>query len=148
MSTPAGHVVCATDLASTPPAVLETAATLAKSTGSTLTILHVLKPPVFAPGQSLDAPTMERLQTQTRAWAMKGLHKLSGRTSRAGISTSLLLRDGDPAEQILRAGRATKAKFIVMGTHGRRGLTRLFMGSVAQHVVSIAPCAVVTVRAR
>jgi len=148
MSTPAGHVVCATDLVSTPRAVLETATTLAKSTGSTLTILHVLKPPVFAPGQNLDAPTMERLQTQTRAWALKGLHKLSGRTSCAGISTSLLLRDGDPAEQILRAGRATKAKFIVMGTHGRGGLTRLFMGSVAQRVVSLAPCAVVTVRAK
>ena len=148
MSTPPGHVVCATDLVSTPRAVLETAATLAKATGSTLTILHVLKPPVFAPGEDLDAPTMDRLQTQTRAWAMKGLHKLSARTSRAGISTSLLVRDGDPAEQILRAGRATKAKFIVMGTHGRRGLTRLFMGSVAQHVVSLAPCAVVTVRAK
>jgi nucleotide-binding universal stress UspA family protein len=148
MSTSAGHIVCATDLITTPRAVLETATTLAKSTGATLTLLHVLKPPVFGPGQDLDAPTMARLQTEIRAKAIKTLQKLSARTSRAGVCTSLLLRDGDPAEQILRASRATKAKFIVMGTHGRRGLKRLFLGSAAQHVVSLAPCAVVTVRGK
>lgn len=140
------NILCATDLVSTPRAVLQTAATLARSTGATLTILHVLKPPVFSPGQDLNAVTLDRLQVQARAWAVKSLQKLSAHTSRDGVQTTLLLRDGEPADQIVRAARA--ADFIVMGTHGRRGLTRLFMGSVAQRVVSLAPCAVVTVRGR
>ena len=140
------HILCATDLESTPRAVLDTAATLAKSSGATLTLLHVLRPPAVPSGQDLNASTIEHLQKRARARSIAALQRLSGRTSRTGIPTTLLLRDGDPAEQIVRAGRATKANLIVMGTHERRGLTRLFMGSVAQRVVGLAPCAVVTVR--
>lgn len=142
------NILCATDLGSTPSAVLQTAATLAQSTGATLTILHVLRPPVFSPGQTLDALTMDRLQKRARAWAVTSLQRLSSRIARDGVQTTLALRDGEPADEIVRAARATKADFIVMGTHGRKGLTRLFMGSVAQRVVSLAPCAVVTVRGR
>ena len=146
MTRAVSRILCATDLVSTPRAVLETAKTLAESTGATLTIMHVLRPPAIPPGQDLNAATMGRLQKQAREWAVAALQKLSCRTSREGIETTVLLRDGDPAEQILRAGRATKASFIVMGTHGRRGVMRLFLGSVAQRVVGLAPCAVVTVR--
>lgn len=142
------HVVCATDLFSTPRAVLDTAMALAKANGATLTVLHVLGPPVVPPEQYLDAITMDRLQTRARAWALKAMQKLSARSTRAGVRATLLLRDGEPAEQIVRAARSLKADFIVMGTHQRRGLTRLFMGSVAQRVVGLAPCAVVTVRGR
>ena len=148
MSRPIRHIVCATDLSSTPRVVLDTAAILARSTGATLTIMHVLRPPAIPPGQDLNAATMGRLQKHARDWALAALQKLSCRTSREGIETTVLLRDGDPAEQILRAGRATRAGFIVMGTHGRRGVMRLFLGSVAQRVVGLAPCAVVTVRGR
>ena len=142
------NVLCATDLVTTPRAVLQTAATLARSTGATLTILHVLRAPVFSPGQDLDAVTLDRLQKRARAWTVKRLQKLSAQMSREGVPTTLLLRDGEPADQIVRAARAAKADLIVMGTHGRRGLTRLFMGSVAQRVVGLAPCALVTVRGR
>jgi nucleotide-binding universal stress UspA family protein len=143
---PIRHILCATDLLSTPRGVLDTATTLAKSTGATLTILYVLVPPVVPPAQYLDGFTIDRLQERARAWAIKALQKLSTRTARAGIPTTLLLRNGEPADQIVRAGRATKADLIVTGTHGRRGLPRFLMGSVAQRVVSMAPCAVVTVR--
>ncbi len=148
MSRPIAHILCATDLASTPRAVIDTAATLAKSTGATLTVMHVLRPPAIPTGQDLDAATMSRLQQRARRRAVKALQRLSMRTTRAGIPTTLLLRDGEPADEILRAGRAMKAGLIVTGTHGRQGLPRLFMGSVAQRVVNLAPCAVVTVRGR
>jgi nucleotide-binding universal stress UspA family protein len=145
---PIRHVLCATDLLSTPRQVLDTAATLAKSARAPLTFVYVLGPPVVPPDRYLDAVTMDRLQTRARAWAVKALQTLSKRTSGAGIETTVLIRTGDAAEQIVRAGRATKADLIVMGTHGRKGLTRLLMGSVAQRVVSLAPCPVVTVRGR
>jgi universal stress protein A len=145
---PIRRVLCATDLSAMSRKALETATVLATSTKATLTILHVSPPPVFGPDEILDARTMDRLQKRNRAWGIRELQKLSKRTSHAGVTTSLLLRDGEPADQIIRAARTDKVDLIVMGTHGRKGLARLFLGSVAQRVVSLAPCPVVTVRAR
>ena len=56
------------------------------------------------------------------------------------------LAHGDPASEILRLAQDAKADVIVMGTHGRTGLPRLLMGSVAEQVVRKAPCPVVTVK--
>jgi len=145
---PIRHVLCATDLSPTSRKAVETATTLAKLTNARLTLLHVSPLPMVPPDQLLDAVTMDRLQKRIRAWGLSELQKVSVRASRAGVTTSLLLRDGDPAEQIVRSARAGKADLVVMGTHGRRGLPRLFLGSAAQRVVGLAPCAVVTVRGR
>jgi nucleotide-binding universal stress UspA family protein len=54
---------------------------------------------------------------------------------------------GFAVEEILRATALTKCDLIVMGTHGRTGLGRLFVGSVAEQVLRKAPCPVVTVKA-
>jgi universal stress protein A len=57
-----------------------------------------------------------------------------------------LLVEGNPVAEILRAAEETKCDLIVMGTHGRTGLNRLLMGSVAEEVVRKAPCQVLTVK--
>jgi nucleotide-binding universal stress UspA family protein len=59
-----------------------------------------------------------------------------------------LLLEGTPADRIVRAARAHHAAVIVIGTHGRTGLARVFLGSVAERVVGTAPCPVLTVRAK
>lgn len=143
---PIRHVLCATDFSATSRRALTAATVLAKSSSATLTILHVLAPPMVTPEQYLDASTMAQLDKRARAWSIGELQKLSKRTSRAGIETTVLVRHGDPAEQIVRASQAGKVDLIVTGTHGRRGLKRLFLGSVAQRVVTLASCPVVTVR--
>jgi nucleotide-binding universal stress UspA family protein len=56
------------------------------------------------------------------------------------------LEEGDPIGEILRAAAEVPCDLIVMGTHGRTGLARLLMGSVAEEVVRKAPCPVVTVK--
>jgi nucleotide-binding universal stress UspA family protein len=61
---------------------------------------------------------------------------------------SVLLRAGDAADQIVRTCRSTKSDLIVMGTHGRRGLQKFLLGSVAGRVIAAAPCPVVTVRGK
>jgi nucleotide-binding universal stress UspA family protein len=58
-----------------------------------------------------------------------------------------LLAEGEPATTILRAARENRCQLIVMGTHGRTGLSRLLMGSVAEEVVRKAPCPVLTLKA-
>jgi universal stress protein A len=59
-----------------------------------------------------------------------------------------MLLQGLPHEQIVRAARAQRARLLVVGTHGRSGVARFFVGSVAGRVVASAPCPVVTVRGR
>ena len=145
---PIRHVLCATDLLTTSRNTFETAMALARNANARLTILHVLAPPIVVPEQYLDAVALDQLQKRARAWGLKELQKLSVRANRANVETSVLLRNGEPAEEIVRTGRATKAGLIVTGTHGRRGLPRLLLGSVAQRVASTASCPVVTVRGK
>lgn len=145
---PIRHVLCATDLSATSTRAVDTATTLAKALGASLTILHVLAPPIVVPEQYLDAMALDSLQTRARAWALRELQKLSMRASRARVETAVLLREGEPADEILRAGRGKKADLIVTGTHGRRGLSKMFLGSVAQRVATVASCPVVTVKGK
>jgi nucleotide-binding universal stress UspA family protein len=121
---------------------------LAKSQKAKLTIMHVLAPIVLVPEQYLDAVTMDRLQKEARQWSTRQLAGVATRAKKAGVKASVLLREGDAADQIVRACRSTKSDLIVMGTHGRRGLQKLFLGSVAERVVATASCPVVTVRGR
>ena len=58
----------------------------------------------------------------------------------------IVLADGDPAEEILRVAKENKCDVIVLGTHGRRGIGRLVMGSVAEQVLRRADCPVLTVK--
>lgn len=62
------------------------------------------------------------------------------------VDVEHLTLQGDPAEIITTVARRKKVDLIVMGTHGRTGLSSLFMGSVARGVLADAPCAVITVR--
>jgi nucleotide-binding universal stress UspA family protein len=62
------------------------------------------------------------------------------------VPTERRLEEGDPVTQILRVARETNCDLIVMGTHGRTGLGRLVMGSVAEQVVRKALCPVLTVK--
>jgi nucleotide-binding universal stress UspA family protein len=63
-----------------------------------------------------------------------------------GVTVGHRLEEGDTVEDILTAAQECGADLIVMGTHGRTGLRRVLMGSVAENVVRRAPCAVLTVR--
>lgn len=61
---------------------------------------------------------------------------------------SVIIRSGDARDVILNAVEELKADLIVMGTHGRRGVSRALLGSVAEMVVRTAPCPVLTLRAQ
>jgi len=143
---PIRHVLCATDLNGNSRRAFDAATTVAKATDATLVILHVSRPPVFPRDARLDAPTTERLRKRARARDLKRLQKLSAQARRRGVTAAVLLREGEPGDQIVRAGRAARVDLIVMGTRGRRGLQRLSLGSVARHVAASAPCPVMTVR--
>jgi len=64
----------------------------------------------------------------------------------AGFATEAQVVKGDPREALVDAARTLRADLVVVGSHGRTGLAKLVLGSVANHVVTHAPCSVLVVK--
>ena len=116
------------------------ACALARDYGARLIVLHVADVPTVAYGEGIVPPNPE----ESRAAAQEQLDRL--RVPRADVRAERRLEQGDPVTEILRVAREAGADLIVLGTHGRTGLGRLLMGSVAEQVVRRAACPVLTVR--
>ena len=71
----------------------------------------------------------------------------STKLSAAGVTATAEMREGDAADELIAAATASHADGIVIGSHGRTGVSRLFLGSVARTVLFNAPCSVLIVRA-
>jgi nucleotide-binding universal stress UspA family protein len=93
------------------------------------------------PGQKVDYAEAEKAQEEVRAVVRGKLPELP-----AGLELYIHARIGDPTGQILAVAAEASADVIVVGTHGRTGLKRWLLGSVAERVVRHAPCAVMVVR--
>jgi nucleotide-binding universal stress UspA family protein len=114
-----------------------------------LTIVHVYAPFIPMTAEGYTPPQVyDRMLADVRAHAQRQLDRLVAKAKTAGARAKGLLLEGIPHDRIVRAARSTRADLVVLGTHGRTGLGRLFLGSVAARVVTLAPCPVLTVRAR
>ncbi len=141
------HIVHATDFSPASRPAFARALALARASRAPLTVVHVLAPVVPVGGEGFVLPeTYEKIEVAGRAFARKQLDRLVARARRAGVRATGLLRVGLPHAEIVRAARACGADLLVIGTHGRTGLARLFLGSVAARVVTLAPVPVLTVR--
>ena len=121
----------------------------AKADRAQLLLVHVLAPPVPIAGEGYISPKVyDDLEASARKYGQKHLSALQAKARRAGVKTVTLLLDGVAHEQIARAAKSKKADLIVIGTHGRTGLAKFFLGSVASRVVAAAPCPVLTVRGK
>ena len=122
---------------------------MAKANHATLTVLHVIVPLTpIAPEQYINAETWEQIDRHTRRWSVEQLRKLTARAAKAGVRVVGILQEGEPARETVRTARAKRADFLIVGTHGRTGLARFFVGSVASRLVATAPCPLVTVRGK
>jgi nucleotide-binding universal stress UspA family protein len=138
-----------TDFSPASRAAFAQALALARDEGAELLLVHVVSTvtPLAADGY-MSPQVYDDLQRSMRAEAQKQLDKLVAKAKAARVRARGLLLDGVAADAIVRAARAKRAKTIVLGTHGRTGLARLLMGSVAERVVGTAPCPVLTVRGK
>ncbi len=121
-------------------AALDYARALAKSFGGSISVLHVLQPvanEVYAYSAAM-VDNWER-SAYERLWE---LYPATERTASSGIAE---VRVGSAVEAILTFAEEQKADLIVLGTHGRGPIKHLFLGSVAERVVRLAPCPVLTV---
>lgn len=115
------------------------ACALARECGARVVVLHVMLPPVSG------AITEERHHPDEYfAGSWDALHKMHA--PHDNVRVEHRLEEGHPAKVICEVAEEEGAKLIVLSTHGRTGLRRVLMGSVAEHVVRDAPCPVVTLK--
>ncbi|HTU17797.1 MAG TPA: universal stress protein [Gemmataceae bacterium] len=120
----------------------DVACALAREGRARVVVLHVERSPLATLGGTAGVPPLpseferERLQEQLN----------SIKAPEAGILIEYRLEYGEPEAVLLAVAKEIGADLIVMGTHGRTGLRRWLMGSVAEHIVRRASCPVLTVR--
>lgn len=141
-------IVYATDFSAAARPAFRVALAQARRHRVRLCLLHVVTPPVVILEDSfLSAHAWRRLEAEGLRAARRRLAALEARARRAGVATSArVVRSPVPFDAIVRAARRLGADLIVIGTHGRTGLARVVLGSVAERVVALAPCPVLTVR--
>ena len=141
-------ILFATDFSPASGPALRAALEMGRKEGATVLIAHVLEPPVpFAPDGYVLPQTYDDLAAAQRRGAEERMRRVLAKARREGVSARGLLLRGAPHEAIARAARGHRVGRVVVGTHGRRGFSRLFLGSVAARVVASAPCPVLVVPA-
>jgi nucleotide-binding universal stress UspA family protein len=140
-------ILMPTDFSECAAAALVWARTLAATFEAKIVLLHAvdLVSYVWIPAgpASVPAPVPDDVARRIMDVAEKSLHALAARAPEIGRR---LIRSGHPRDVILEVAKEVDADFIVLGTHGRRGMSQLFIGSVAEHVVRHAPVPVLIVR--
>ena len=140
-------ILVATDFGEASDAALNYGRDLARTYGATLHVLHVAEN-VFARYAGDGATAfLPQMQSEIENTARKRMEGLVTDEDRAMLhAKEVVLTALGTAEAVVEYAKAHTVDIIVMGTHGRRALAHLLMGSVAERVVRTAPCPVLTVR--
>jgi universal stress protein A len=141
------NILVPVDFSDASKQALRYACELADTFEASLHVLHAVENPYLPSGyMEFYAPPQEFFE-QIEQEARKQLETLLTREEQARYGAVLVHRTGGPAQEILDYVRAQgHIDLIVMATHGRGGVARLMMGSVADKVVRAAPCPVLTLR--
>jgi len=142
----ANQILYATDFSPISEHAFTKAVEFAKLMGAGLTVAHVLHFPPMDGSPFL--PQADETQDRTRTWCVHRLDEMKKKAEAAGVKAETALREGShPHHGVSKLAEELKASMIVIGTHGRTGLSKLVVGSVAARIITEAPCPVLTVRA-
>jgi len=134
-------VLCPIDFSEHSLAALEIALKVVQQNDATLYLLNVAPTPAGAAGfQPVPLDPYPIVEKDRR----EQLEKLARERIPAAVRWETLVTSGDPAERVLETARGLSADLIVMGTHGRKGLGHLVLGSAAERVVRESPIPVLT----
>ena len=142
------QILVATDFSEASCAALEQGRALAAAFNAQLHLLHVVAAPLhetwvgYTPGEEF-VKLVEQLQTEARTRLEGAVPPDDVANGRIVVATAW----GDPSDEILKYVDRHGIDLMVCGTHGRRGWNHLMMGSVAERIVRLAPCPVLTVHA-
>ncbi len=139
-------ILVPTDFGEASQSAIDYAVGLAKTLGATVVLLHAYEIPVVGFPDGAMVVTAD-LGERMLEGAQSGLDKELARISARGVTVRSMVKQGDAWRSILDAAEEVGADLIVMGTHGRKGLPRVLIGSVAEKVVRTATIPVLTVHA-
>jgi nucleotide-binding universal stress UspA family protein len=133
------HILAPTDFSASAIQAVTAAFELAQTFGAKLSLLHVIEVPAYAIEVALPLEALERD-------ARRELALLLLEAEAAHMDVTRLVDVGVPYQKIVETATAEQVDLIVMATHGRTGLSHLVLGSVAERMVRLAPCPVLTIR--
>jgi nucleotide-binding universal stress UspA family protein len=139
------RILVPTDFTETSEHALDWALELAAKLGAAVTVMHTYEIPIvgFPDGAIVATPEIASRIADASRTALDGtVERRRGR----GIAIEAILREGVAWEEINSVAETINADLVVIGTHGRRGLTRALLGSVAENVIRTAHRPIVTIR--
>jgi glycine betaine transporter len=139
------NILVPTDLSAHAEVALDYACELASKLGATIHLVNVIGIPALGVPELGLAVTSSLLDSMISD-NQKALEALAARKRGTATIGQILMKTGDARDSIDQTAKEIGADLIVMGTHGRRGVSRALLGSVAETVVRTAPCPVLTVR--
>lgn len=134
------HILVATDGSKYSQTAIERAIDFASAYGGDLVIISVVDVPAEFYGE--DPEAWDRLIERAR----EHLNKAEEQATLAGITSTTMIKTGEPWEEIVKTANSVKTETIVIGSHGKTGLKRLLMGSAAEKVIGHAQCPVLVVK--
>lgn len=144
----ATRILLCTDFSDTSEHAARTAHAIAARDHAVLAVCHVLPPPIPT-GAQIPAWLGGHLPDDVAIHkaATEALQKRAEELSTGGVqNVSAFIEEGEPYAAIVKRAEAFAADLIVVGSHGRTGLSRMLLGSVAERIVRHAPCAVLVAR--
>ena len=140
------RIVVPTDFSDCAREAWEMAKRVSAAAGGELIACHVFPEPLRY-GQGIYAgDPASTVQQSARGWVKAALDDQVGEARDKGLQARACLRHGVAYQEIVALALDERADLIVIGTHGRGGMNRVLLGSVADRVVRLAPCPVLTVR--
>ncbi len=140
------RILVATDFSGPAAAAWATARGLARSLDAELLLVHIFADtPLFSEGPFSGARVRE-VCAAGRAWVDKTLEEWAAAARAEGTVARTQVREGVAYREIVALAGEERADLVVIGTHARGGLERALLGSVADRVIRLAPCPVLTVR--
>jgi len=140
------RILVPTDFSSCSAAAWAEAQRLARVCGSELVLVHALAETTFSSGLPFASALGKEVFEETRRWARHELEGWVEKATTSGLKARAQLRVGVAHRVIVDLATDERADLVVIGTHGRGGLDRVLLGSVADRVIRLAPCSVLTVR--
>ncbi len=125
---------------------LQYAIPFARQFNATLTLVHVVQSNYLPGGEFSGGYDFARAEKELRESGGQQLAKLVLEEVDESVPVKTVVRSGPPVQEIVAAARELESDLILLSTHGRTGLKHVFLGSVAENIVRLAPCPVLVVR--
>jgi nucleotide-binding universal stress UspA family protein len=140
------RILVPVDFSESGQSILDYALDVARDRGAEVRLLHVIGIPSGPLDPAYGVTATPQMMLEIQGIAEKRLHEIADAVK--GPKVSVTLCTGSPSREIVREAKDWNADLIVIGTHGRTGLRHVFLGSVAENVVRLAPCPVITHRVK